>query len=253
MRYPNAEWVPWLYNGGDGPTYFKGMNKPIAAVLHIAQGYASTARQWAITGHYGASWHYTVCKDGTVLQHLDHEDGGYHAGIAVPPAPAPTWSLWKGSGINVNWYTIGIEHEGFSGDGFTPLQREASAALCRWLSSELGFPYDREHFPPHADIDLINRANDFGPPAYREEHYQFMFEEDEMTDRDILAIFGSTETTPEERLANAKYRYEQSILTGNSPFNAAANGLSKIDDHVANHAAGVGGVPPHKHVPGGVQ
>ncbi|RTL26157.1 MAG: N-acetylmuramoyl-L-alanine amidase, partial [Rhodocyclaceae bacterium] len=120
VRYPEAEWVPWKYLSEHGQTtYFKGQNRPEAAVLHIAQGYASTARQWAITGHYGASWHFFVCRDGHVMQHLDFEDGGYHAGIEVPPAPEPIWPLWKGAGININTYTIGIEHEGFSGDGFT--------------------------------------------------------------------------------------------------------------------------------------
>jgi hypothetical protein len=69
-----------------------------------------------------------------------------------------------------------------------------------------------------------------------------------MTDRDILAIFGSTETDPAERLANAKYRYEQSITTGNSPFNAAANALANLDAHVTNHPSGGGtGVPKHTH------
>lgn len=234
MRYPNAEWVPWAYNTGDGPTYFKGMNQPIAAVLHIAQGHASTARQWAITGHYGASWHYTVCLDGTVLQHLDHEDGGYHAGIASPPAPTPTWSLWKGPGVNVNWYTIGIEHEGFSGDGFTDAQRDASKALCQWLAATLGFPYDREHFPAHAEIDLINRANDFGPPAYREEHYQFMFEEDAMTpeekaklDAVYAALTGGVDSVIEDWNKN-----------GNSLLLGYALEQGKLADHLSGHKSG---------------
>lgn len=185
--YPEAEWVPWAYNTGDGPAYFRGLNQPIAAVLHIAQGYSSTARQWAITGHYGASWHYTVCRDGRVLQHLLHSDGGYHAGIPAT-APTPTWSLWRGHGTNVNRYTIGIEHEGFSGVGFTPEQAAASKRLCRWLAEEIGFPYDREHFPAHAEIDLINRPNDFAPPEDREAHYRYMFKEDDMTPAEVEAL-----------------------------------------------------------------
>lgn len=198
-HYPGAELALWKYNPAN-PAYFKGINRPVAVVLHIAQGWASTARAWAASGYSGASWHYFVCLDGTVIQQLEHEDGGYHAGIASPPAPTPTWPLWKGSHLNINCYTIGIEHEGFSGDGFTPLQRDASVALCRWLSDELGFPYDREHFPAHADIDLINRPSDFGPPEYREEHYRFMFEEDnglklteEQTDNLLLRLFAGSE------------------------------------------------------------
>lgn len=229
--YPEAEWVPWAYNTGAGPTYFRGLNQPIAVVLHIAQGYSSTARQWAITGHYGASWHYTVCKDGRVLQHLEHQDGGYHAGIPQT-APDPTWALWKGHGVNVNHYTIGIEHEGFSGDGFTEAQAEASRKLCRWLAEEIGVPYDRDHFPPHADIDLINRPNDFGPPEYREAHYRYMFEEDDPM-------------TPEER---ARLDAVYAALTGGIPsviddWNAKGNSLllgyaleqGKLADHLVGH------------------
>lgn len=148
----------------------------------------SAARQWALTGHYGASWHFSVGRDGKVMQHLDFADGGYQAGIPAT-APKPTWPLWRGHGQNVNTYTIGIEHEGFSGDGFTEAQRQASKKLCQWLAMELDIPYARVHFPPHADIDVVNRVNDFGPPAYREEHYRFMFEErDEMTKEEIEAL-----------------------------------------------------------------
>lgn len=185
--YPKAEWVPWKYDSPEGPTYFSGVNVPIAVVLHVMQGYASTARGWANAGHYGASWHFTVSRDGSVMQHLDFKDGGYHAGIASPPAPTPTWQLWRTNGQNVNSYTIGIEHEGFSGTPFTPEQAEASRELCRWLSDTIGFPFDRDHFPPHADIDLINRADDFNSPALRADHYAFLLE-DNMTPAEVQTI-----------------------------------------------------------------
>ena len=190
-RYPAAEWVPWRYISDSGqPAYFKGANRPEAVVLHVMQGYMSTARQWAIAGHYGASWHFSVGRGGSVMQHLEFEDGGYHAGIPNT-APTPTWALWKGHGVNVNLYTIGIEHEGFSGDGFTEAQRLASRDLCKWLAGELGFPYDRDHFPPHADIDLVNRPSDFAPPDGRDAHYQYMFEEESMTPEEVEAIVGA--------------------------------------------------------------
>ncbi len=259
IRYPFAEQVPWKYRDANGtPAYFKGMNTPIAAVLHISQGHASTARQWAAVGYSSASWHYTVCLDGHVMQHLDHSDGGYHAGIADTQAALhrPTWPLWKGPGINVNTYTIGIEHEGFSGDGFTDAQRDASVALCRWLSQELGFPYARDNFPPHADIDLVNRPSDFGPVAYREQHYAFMFGGDEVTREEyetlMLAVFSGAEeaTLPrEERLTNAIYRADQRAQgLASSVADQSASAITIVQDHVLNHAAGVTGpVAPHQH------
>lgn len=253
MRYPQAEWVPWKYESSQGPTYFRGINKPVAVVLHVAQGYASTARAWAAQGHYGASWHYTVGRDGSVMQHLEHTDGGYHAGIASPPAPTPTWALWKGSHLNVNCYTIGIEHEGFSGDGFTEPQREASRALCRWLGNELSFKYDRDHFPPHADIDLINRPLDFAPPEGREAHYQFMFEEDEMTpdEKEMLyeltrAMTGFGETADALPRLKAWNYTKSGDFTGNSLLDGYTEEQKKLGEHLGNHP-GASTVAKHSH------
>lgn len=179
-RYPGAEWVPWA-TSDFRPAYYNDINKPEAAVLHVAEGWASTIRQWAKDGYARASWHYTVCKDGKVMQHLDHNDGGYHAGIEEirydgTPNPKPTWKLWKGWGVNVNTYTIGIEHEGFSGQPFTKEQEHASRELCRWLSKELNIPLDRDHFTYHGTIALIDRANDFNTPALRDKFYEFLLE-----------------------------------------------------------------------------
>ena len=187
--YPKAIWAPWKFidNSNGAAAYYKGLNKPEAVVLHIMQGWMSTVLSWAETGYSKSSWHFSVARDGRVFQHLDFKDGGYHAGIAWN-APAPTWPLWKGHGVNVNHYTIGIEHEGMYESGpMTDPQRAASRDLCRWLAKELGIPYDRDHFPPHADIDVVNRKNDFNTPRIRDAHYAFMFgaqtEEDDMDQR----------------------------------------------------------------------
>ena len=117
-RYPGAEWVPWLYIGASGrPAFYRGGNLPSAVVLHIMEGYVSTVRGWARTGYAEASWHFSIGRDGAVYQHLELTDGGYHAGITDARAAArpPVWPLWRGPGVNVNFYTIGIEHEGFTG------------------------------------------------------------------------------------------------------------------------------------------
>lgn len=189
--YPRAEIVPWRYPSTDGrPTFYRGQNKPIAVVLHVMQGHASTARQWAMEGHYGASWHFTVSRTGHVMQHMDFKDGGYHAGITDAQAVTnpPTWALWKGPGINVNRYSLGIEHEGFVEDVLTdPRQRAASKELCHWLAGDLGIPLDEDHFPPHAAIDTVNRRNDFATPERRAEWYRELFnEEEKMTDEQLM-------------------------------------------------------------------
>jgi hypothetical protein len=155
MLYPEAEQVPWYMHPDDFNAYV-GTNFPTAVVLHIAQGWESTIRSWANSAFNGAWWHYTVALDGRVLQHLQHSTGGRHA----PPR---------------NFDTIGIEHEGFSGNPMTPAQAAASKRLCKWLSTVLGIPYDRQHFIPHADIDPVTRANDFNTPTLRGEHYAYLW------------------------------------------------------------------------------
>ena len=192
MRYPEAEWLPWRAESPDGrPTFYAGVNRPLAVVLHTMQGFASTAREWAARGHFGQSWHYTVARDGRVYQHLEHDDGGYHAGITASHAAAhpPTWTLWRGPATNVNHYVIGIEHEGFAGAVLLDeRQRRASRKLCHWLAATLAIPLDRAHFPAHAEIDVVNRVNDFDYPSAREWYYRYLLEEPEMTRDEIAAI-----------------------------------------------------------------
>lgn len=202
--YPRAERVPWRETDDRGrPTFYKGRNKPAAVILHVMAGYASTARQWASAGHYGASWHFTVARDSSVMQHLDFEDGGYHAGITDVQARQfpPVWPLWKGLGQNVNTYSIGVEHEGFPGSPFTPEQQEASRELLRWLAGELGIPEPQAdamvvgalgegdryllHYPPHAAIDRVNRVNDFNYPRLRAAFYDWLKQEETMTDEEF--------------------------------------------------------------------
>lgn len=230
-RYPKARWRPWQYPAGapsehvGKPTYYRGQNRPEAVVLHVMQGYATTALEWARRGFYPKSWHYTVTHDGVVYQHLEHEHGGYHAGITDAQARQhpPTWKLWKGLGRNVNTYTIGIEHEGFAGEVLTqPAQRKASKELCQWLAQELNIPLDEDHFPPHAAIDVVNRANDFSTPARRAAWYQELREGEEMT--------------PQEK---AMLRALSDALVGPPTSESDADGdrLTKLLNEVQNEAA----------------
>lgn len=202
MRCPFAEWIPWNPVAPDGrPTYFAGRNQPVAVVLHVMQGYQATARRWALNGHYGQSWHYSVARDGSIMQHLEHHHGGYHAGISAWKAQhyRPTWPLWRGPGQNVNTYTIGVEHEGFAGQPFAPEQARASRRLCGWLAEVLDIPMDTAHFPAHADIDLRDRPNDFNTPALRRDFYAFLFAPEELHMAD--AEMAGQITDLDERLA----------------------------------------------------
>lgn len=185
-RYPGAVWTPWKYESESGPTYYRGMCDPIAVVNHIMQGYHQTALEWARQGHYGASWHFTIARDGRVWQHLELNDGGYHAGIGANRTPS--WKLWKGHDFNINGYTIGIEHEGKTGEPYPAAQMQASAKLAAWLCEELGIPADRDHLIGHYEIDSVDRPNDPGPTWPWDRYIELVEAEMGMTEAQVLAL-----------------------------------------------------------------
>lgn len=187
--YPAATPAPWQYENPTGPTYYRGMCKADAIVVHIMQGYSGTAVEWAKGGHYGASWHFTVARDGRVWQHLGLDDGGYHAGIGANKKP--TWKLWKGHDFNVNSYTIGIEHEGFSGEPYPKAQQAASAKLVAWLCETLGIPADRDHIIGHNEVDPVDRPNDPGPTWGWNQYLELVEEHMGITEEQMKQIIAS--------------------------------------------------------------
>lgn len=221
------------------PSYYRGANRPAAVVLHVMQGHMSTVLSWARDGYPYVSWHFSVDRDGQVYQHLDLVDGGYHAGITDAQAQKypPRWPLWKGRGINVNHYTIGIEHEGFAGEPFTNEQSEASRDLCQWIVDELGIPFDSIGFPPHADIDTVNRVNDFNTPALREAHYRYLFEEDSMELEELrervrqLELYIGAFVDPHVRAGGSIQRLREGYHDLGKPTDPHAALLDGLDKH----------------------
>lgn len=192
--YPAAIWAPWRARDAAGaPAYYANANRPIAGVLHRMQGHLQYALDCAARGQADRSWHYTVALDGRVFAHLGHEHGAYHAGITDDLARAypPPWPLWWGPGLNVNLYTVGIECEGFSGQPWPEPQLRALRSLVHWLGGALRAPLDELHFPPHAAINVRDRANDFDYPANRPAIYRYLFGgKDEMTDDERALLLG---------------------------------------------------------------
>jgi N-acetyl-anhydromuramyl-L-alanine amidase AmpD len=117
-------------------------------VLHITDGKAIDARQTARNvfasppeaGPDGKlrqqSAHYTVGRDGTVVQCVRHKDVAFHANKKNPN-------------------TIGIEHNArdHADTTLTDIQYWKSAQLVVWLGQQLGIPMDRHYVVGHAEID----------------------------------------------------------------------------------------------------
>jgi len=121
--------------------------RPEAIVIHIMDG-SFTAGESVFrdpTTHKSA--HYGISRGGEIHQYLDENDIGFHAGIVVNP----TWALLK-PGVNPNFYTIGIEHEGRPDDVWPEAQLVASATLVGQIAARWGIPLDDSHVIRHHQI-----------------------------------------------------------------------------------------------------
>ncbi|MFI2708747.1 N-acetylmuramoyl-L-alanine amidase [Micromonospora sp. NPDC018662] len=147
-----CEWIPAPYeqlsaDPGDYGNHDLG-NRPKQQkieyiVIHDTEGYFDPSVDLVKRADY-LGWHYTLRSvDGYVAQHIKAKDVGWHAG---------------------NWYvnakSIGLEHEGFAGQGtwYTEAMYRSSAKLVRYLAQKFGIPMDRQHIIGHDNVPGITAA-----------------------------------------------------------------------------------------------
>ncbi|MXZ63297.1 MAG: N-acetylmuramoyl-L-alanine amidase [Chloroflexi bacterium] len=152
---PGVERIPTAAVGGD--------ITPRGVMSHVMQGWQATMIRWArerprVTKK---SAHFTIGRDGRVVQHVPVRRQAWHAGRLDPGEP-PRWPLLP-SGANPNDYAIGIEHEGFSGEPWPEPQVQATILVHVWLFSELGLTPSEETVIGHFMTAPASRAADPGP------------------------------------------------------------------------------------------
>lgn len=91
-----------------------GGNFPRLMVEHIMQGTLEGTDSWFHNPDSRVSAHFGVGRDGRIIQWVDTGDQAWHAAAA-------------------NSYSVGVEHEGFSGEPLTDAQLDADAELLSWL------------------------------------------------------------------------------------------------------------------------
>ncbi len=132
--------------------------RPIAIVVHIMDGFLSGTDAWFNDPRCPASAHYGIGKTGEIHQYVDEADTAWHAGSISKP----NWTLLKrdnqGNSINPNRYTIGVEHEGKSGEVWTDATYQSSAWLIKDIANRWVIPIDRDHIVGHYQIDLDRRS-----------------------------------------------------------------------------------------------
>jgi hypothetical protein len=127
--------------------------RPEAIVIHIGEGSLHSIDAQFNDPNAVVSAHYCVSKTGQVHQYVHEIDTAFHAGTI----DRPSWPLLKpgqtpGSFINPNFYTIGIEHEGFADDVWPEMQINTSAALVGEIAHRWQIPLDPDHVIRHHQI-----------------------------------------------------------------------------------------------------
>jgi N-acetyl-anhydromuramyl-L-alanine amidase AmpD len=193
----------------------RGSTNPVAVMSHIMQGYQRTMRQWAAERPPVAakSAHFTIGRDGLIVQHVGLFDASWTAGRVA----LPTWRLLPPGG-NPNMLAVHIEHEGFSTDpgyGYDYLYSasrpwpaemvRASIRVHRWVFAELGIKPSLDTVIGHFMTDGKDRINDPGA-AWPREH--------------IIAELRGYAPAPEPSLSRAIDQHEAYLLVADA-FNPA--------------------------------
>lgn len=148
MDKPNITWI-------GSPNFSSPKDyKIIAIVNHIMSGTLIGTDSWFKNPQSKVSSHFGVGKHGDIHQYVNLTNPAWANGSVNNP----NWPLLQ-FGVNPNYYTISIEHEGESGDVMPELQYQATLALHRWLIGMLGIPISRDNIIGHYRIDSVNKSN----------------------------------------------------------------------------------------------
>lgn len=222
-------WVDWA-NVERGPEakVYSGQNAREGLVLHSMEGWlaGSFAELWKPSR--SASWTFSLGLDGRLYQHY--------------PVTASCWA----SGNNVaNTRFNALELEGL----YTQPINDAQIRTLMRLLAELG--YTREQLHEHREVWNMAEPN-AGPTACPSERYAPFY-----------AALEGDGMTPEEReehralvalMGGRANLLKQAIEDGDDLWLGYTKLGEKVDDHVANHAAGVSGpVADHTHDGGKVK
>lgn len=153
------KWIGSPYYGYPRGTKGRNGYKVIAIVNHIMAGTLVGTDAWFNDpDNGGVSAHFGVGKNGEIHQYVDINDVARHTGNVNKPS----WTRLI-AGVNPNYYTIGIEHEGHSGEIMPDAQYQATLALQRWLIETFDIEPGEETIIGHSMINSVVKGNCPGP------------------------------------------------------------------------------------------
>ena len=143
---------------------------PEIIVDHIVEGSANNCISWFTSeSNNVSSAHFLVSKLGKVYQFVKIEDNAWGNGLPNERIPKAAAVIVKSRpGINPNWYSVSIEHEGIfaetKGELTTP-QLQATIMLHAYIIDyvkdhfNITIPVDRGHILGHFEIDPVRKPN----------------------------------------------------------------------------------------------
>jgi N-acetyl-anhydromuramyl-L-alanine amidase AmpD len=173
-------WCPFATRVGT-TKFWTGNQGRRAVVMHIAQGSYDAAVTWLSDAQMNpnSSAHFVLAKDGRIAQLVSVNDSAWANGLGwqnnqwVNPSGHPVTPSWQDivPGVNPNWYTISVEHEGVFTDQWTSEMYAANNRLLQWLATQFGsidasplFPFvPHRNLIGHYEIDPVDRPNCPGP------------------------------------------------------------------------------------------
>lgn len=142
---------------------------PEIIVDHITEGTAQSCINWFNSDHNtGSSAHFLVARDGKVYQFVKIEDNAWANGLSIADIPKSRAAIIKSKGVNPNWYSVSIEHEGVYAQthgALTAEQLESTLMLHKYIIAYVKDKYnkdiltDRQHILGHYEIDPARKPH----------------------------------------------------------------------------------------------
>ena len=142
---------------------------PRIIVDHITEGSAQSAISWFTSStNKVSSAHFLVARSGEIYQFVKIEDNAWANGISTKDIMNATATIVREMGVNPNWYSVSIEHEGVyskTHGKLTDNQLEATIWLHQYIIEyvkrkwNIEIPIDRKHILGHCEISPRRKPN----------------------------------------------------------------------------------------------
>lgn len=123
--------------------------KILGIVIHVSEGSMESMDNHFSSRKSQVSAHYGISKEGKIHQYVLESHAAWANGRVLRPTAR---LVLEHPGVNPNFYTLSIEHEGDGKSDFTPKQYEVSALLIADLARRYDLPINLDTVIPHRAI-----------------------------------------------------------------------------------------------------